>query len=57
MQEILTQAGTHMRIVRNADGTVTAQCCKHVAKFATIEEAIEWVGAVRDGAIERGENK
>lgn len=57
MSEILTQAGTVLRVLRNADGTFTAQCGKRVASFATMQEAIGWVCTVRDGAEMRGENK
>ena len=56
MPEILTHAGSELRILKNADGTVTAQIGTQAAKFATFQEAVEWVCAVRDGAIERGEN-
>ena len=55
MREILTQAGTELRILKNADGTFTAQIGKRAAMFATFQEAIDWACAVRDGAQMRGE--
>lgn len=57
MSEILTQAGTELRILKNADGTFTAQIGKRASRFATFQEAIDWACAVRDGADMRGENK
>ncbi|MBQ5640468.1 MAG: hypothetical protein IIV05_01540 [Ruminococcus sp.] len=51
MSEILTQAGSAMRIVQNADGTVTASVGKLCRVFDTFDEAVVWCCAVRDGVV------
>lgn len=47
--EILTQAGSELRIVKNEDGTYTARIGCSEAIFSDFQEAIEWVCSVRDG--------
>lgn len=49
MREILTQAGSELRIVKNADGTVTARIGVKEAIFKDFAAAVEWACAVRDG--------
>lgn len=49
MREILTQAGAELRIVKNADGTVTARIGMKEAIFNDFAAAVEWACAVRDG--------
>ncbi len=49
MSEILTQAGSELRIVQNADGTCTAIVGNQRRICDTFDEAVVWCCSVRDG--------